>query len=260
MNYNINSNNLSKVFCDIKNKLEKEIEIIGNLLKIDYKYCNFKVEVNILKYIVNLLENEKLKIDKEQKIVVHFNGNPYVTLNLCILAILTKTTLILEFDEYMLAINSFIVKTINDVLNNFLTDSLIYIAKRNTEIDLNVEKIVCIDDINLYNKYLLEKSPKVEFYALNYIDFYNDSDDFEELEELIYKYAQDNRISLESYSEFEIAEAIERLKEGVGEKIVLLTNNEETKKKFQINLKNKKIFINENPFKTDIQLIKREIF
>lgn len=260
MKYNINNNNLSKVFSSIKENMENQKYYIEELLKIDYKYCKFKVDTDILINIINKLQNEKLNSSEEQKIIIHYNGNPYVTLNLSLLAILTKTSIILEFDEYMLGINTFIANTINNILEDFQTDNLIFIAKRNDEISQGIDKIICVDDINKYNKYTYEKNEKAKFYALDYIDFYSDSDELEELSELIYKFAENNLIPIESYSEFEVDEALQLMQKGLGTKAILLTNNEDTKERFKNSLNTKQIFINENPFKKQTDLISSKIF
>lgn len=260
MKYNINNNNISKVFLNLKENITKQKHNIKELLNIDYKYCKFKVDIDILLDIIKKLENEKLNISEEQKIIVHYNGNPYITLNLSILAILTKTAIILEFDDYMLGINRFIVNKTNEILENFQTDNLISILKKDDKINNDVDKIICIDDINKYNKYIYEKNAKAKFFAFDYIDFYSDCEELEELSELIYKYAENNLIPIESYSEFEVDEASRLMQEGLGKKVILLTNNEETKKKINNNLNDKQIFINENPFDKHTRLIDSKIF
>ncbi len=258
MEYSINNTNLSRVFLDIVRDLESNKENIQELLKIDYKYCKIRINVNDLKEIVNRFQNEKLDIKKEQKILIHYNGNPYITINLSILSILTKTTLVLEFDENMLGVNKFIVQTINNVLKNIGTDELVFIASENTE--QNVDKIICIDDINRYNMYLHKKNSKAKFYALNYMDFYSDSDNYEEIRSLIYQYCENNLIPIESYSEFQVNEAIRMIKKGNGIQIILLTDNKEIIEKFKININNKKIYVNKNPFEKEMKLIHKDIF
>lgn len=260
MKYNVNNNNLYKVLLNIKEHIENKKMYIEKLLQIDYKYCNFKVNINIFNHIIKKFQNEKINTNKQQKIIIHYNGNPYLTLNLSILSILTNTTIFLEFDECMLGINRFILETVNNVLQDFQTDSLIFINKRNEEIIENVDKIICIDDINKYNTYLCKKIQNVEFYTYNYMDFYTDSDEFEELTELIYNYAENNFISIESYSEFNLDEALKIMQKGLGREIILLTNNEDTKKKFKDKFNNKKIYINENPFEKRLEIINSELF
>ena len=260
MKYNINKNNLPNILDNIKKEiLENHIEI-DELLKLDYKYCKFKIDLKTLEIIVDKLKNEMLNTEEEQTIIVNYNGNPYLTLNLSILAILTKTTLILDFDENMLGTNNFIIEIINNILKNFETDRLIFNLNKIDKERQNVDKIICIDDINKYNTYLCEKRENVKFYRHNYIDFYCNSDKFDDITDLIYKYAENNMIPIESYSELDLNEAVKMIKNGLGKMIILLTDDEETKEVFENNIKDKKIYTNTNPFSQDIKIINREIF
>lgn len=257
LNYNINNENISDVIFSIKKELIENKKIIDELLKIDYQYCKIKTELEMLENILEELKNEKTDIQKGQTILINYNGNPCITLNLSVLAVLTQNTIILDYNKNMLGINRFIIETINNTLKNYKTDKLIYLSENYEQKD--IDKIICIDNINKYNMYLKEKNTKVKFYSFNYIDFYNDSSEFEEIEELIYKYAENNQIHIESYSELEINEAIQMIVTGLGTNVVVLTNKEKTKEIFKENIKNKKIYINKNPFEQNMKLIDPKI-
>lgn len=258
MKYNINNNNLAKLFLDIEDNLEEKSEIINELLKCDHKYCKIRTDIKMLKNILDSLKSEKIDIQKEQKILIKYNGNPCITLNLSIIAILTKSIIILDCNECMIGVNSLIVETVNNSLNNFKTDKLIYSSDKKQEAE-NVDKIICIDDINKYNSYLREKNIKARFYSFSYLDFYSDSDEYEEIEEMIYRFAEENQIPIEVYSELEINEAIQMMKNGLGKSAVILTNNEETKRTFEENIQNKKLYINRNPFEQSKRIIGKDI-
>lgn len=258
MKYNINNNNISKLFIDIETNLEEKSEVINELLKIDHKYCKMKTDIKMLKNTLEGLKNEKIDTQKEQKILVSYNGNTCITLNLSIVAILTKSTIILDCNECMLGLNSFIIETVNNSLNNFQTDKLIYLSDRKQETE-NIDQIICIDDINKYNSYLRAQNKKARFYSLNYLDFYSDSDEFEEIKELIYKFAKENQTPVEVYSELQIEEAAQMIKNGLGKSVAILTNNEDTKRIFKEKLQNKKMYINKNPFGENQRLISKDI-
>lgn len=256
MKYNINNNNLAKVITNIKDKLNEQIEAINQLIEIDNKYCKMKVNVGNLIKILEKFKDEKIDLQKEQKILIHYNGNPGITINLCLLAILTQNIIILESDSNMLGTNKFIVEIINNTLKDFQTDELVYLLDNNQK---SIDKIICIDNINKYNSYLLEKNSKVKFHSFNYMDFYSDSEEFEELTELVYSFAEENQIPIESYSELEINEAIQMIKNGFGQYVIILTNNKETKEIFEKNIKNKKLYINRNPFAKETRVLNKEI-
>ena len=257
MRYSINNENLNRLYGKIKKELIERTEIINELLKIDYKYCKIKINIQMLIDLMDRFSEEKIDIQEEKRILIKYSGNPYITLNLCIIAILTKSTILLEFNEYMLGINTLIIEVINESLKYFNTDNLIYLnSKKDTE---DIDKIICIDDINEYNAYLREKNTKVRFYSLYYMDYYTDTDEFEELEDLIYEFAENNLIPIEGYSELYVDNAIELMKKGIGQSIVILTNNKQTQEAIEKNIKNKKIYINKNPFEEKIKVIKKDI-
>lgn len=258
MKYNINKNNLSKLILDIENVLEEKREIFNELLKIDHKYCKIKADVKLLKNTLEELKNEKIDIQKEHKIFITYNGDPCITLNLSILAILTKSTIILDCNECMVGTNSLIIEIINNSLNKFKTDKMIYLSNNNQETN-NVDKIICIDNVSKYNSYLREKNEKARFYSFNYLDLYSDSDEYEEIEQLIYQIAEENKIPIEVYSELSINEAIDMINTGYGKSAVILTNSKETKQIFEKNIKNKKLYINKNPFELNKRLINKKM-
>jgi len=258
MNYNINNDNLPKILNSIKQELQSNAFEIEELLKIDYKHSKLRINTEELKNLVDNFKTERLYLQNEQKLLIDYNGNPYVTLNLCILAILTKTMIFLEFSENMLAINKFIIETINKILNEFNTEKLVIVSDNKSMI--NYDKIICIDDINKYNSYVRMQKQNVKFYSHNYIDFYSDTDEFYELTELIFQNSEINGVQIESYSELEINEAVQMLNNGLGNQIVLLTHNNETKHNFQTNIKNKRLIINKNPFTKEFKIINKEIF
>ena len=138
----------------------------------------------------------------------------------------------------MLGINRFIIKMINTILEDFNTEQLINLENFGDKEREDFDKIICIDDINKYNKYLLENNTKAKFYAFDYLDLYYDSNEFDELIELIYNYGDENQIPIESYSEFDIDEAVEMIKEGYGNAVVVLTNSDMTKKFFRDSITN----------------------
>lgn len=256
MRYNINDINFKKLFLEIQQDIKNNSETLNDLQKIDYKYCKMKTDLEQLINILDNFKNEKIYTEKEQKISVIYNGDPLITLNLSLLAILTKSIIILEFENFI-GVNSQIIEIVNNVLNKFETDKMIYIADKDQE---NIDKIICIDDINKYNEYLRKKNSKAKFYSFNYLDFYSDSDEFEEIEELIYKIAGENQIPIESYSELPIEDAIQMMKNGLGKRAVILTNNRKTKQNFEeILKKNKKLYINKNPFEENQKIINKDI-
>lgn len=259
MKYNINNNNFPNLIRKIIEFLDDSKYEINELLKIDYKYSKMKVDLESLKKLLEALKNEKIGETKEQKIKIIYNGNPYITLNISLLAILTNTRVYFECNQNMLGINTYIVSIINDFLNDFNTENLLCLEKKVNEERHELDKIICIDDVNKYNNYLLRNIKKVRFYAFDYVDLFYDTDEFEELLQLMYDYGEENQLPIESYSEFDIEDAIELMDRGYGNIVVVFTNSENTKRIFRKVIKKKKLFINKNPYK-ERKIILRDIF
>lgn len=245
----ITDNNLIKI---LEKSIKENIQIIEELLKIDCQYCKIKTTVDQLIEVIQNLKHEEVNVHEEQKVKIIYNGNPCITINLCILAILTQNTIILDYGNNMKGINSFIIQTVN----NLQACKLVQFTNKGIVAD----KTIIIDDINKYNLYLRQSKSNIKFYSHSYIDFYSDCDEYEEIEELIYKYADENQITIEVYSELEVTQAVQMIKNGLGKLVVVLTDNNETKQVFKENITNKELYINKNPFKENIRLINKEIF
>lgn len=251
----ITNNNLLKIFENLEKTIKENTKTIEELIKIDSKYCETKITINQLIEVIQKLKTESATQQQEQqkqKIKIIYNGNPCITLNLCILAILIQNTIILDYENNMRGVNSFIIQAVN----NLLADKLVYLPNEK----ITADKTIIIDDINKYNSYLREKRPNIKFYSHNYIDFYSDCDEYEEISELIYKYAEEDQIPIEVYSELAATQAAQMMKKGLGKIAVVLTNSDETKQIFKTTLKVNKLCINKNPFKENIRLINKEIF
>lgn len=259
MRYNINNKNLPKVLCAIEKYIQESTVVIDELLETDKEYSTMKIIPKMFIKILDALKLEVLDIKESNKILIKYNGNPYITLNLCILAIITKNEIILDGNQNMYATNKYIVKIVNETLSEFDTDNLIELKDDIAEDKNDFDQIICIDNIYLYNKYLRAGNSNVKFYGFEYIDFYTDTDEYDDIQELIYKYADENQIAIESYSELGAAEAIKMLEQGLGKKVVVLTDNERTKEEFKAKIKNKKLYINKNPFDNKLNLIEKEI-
>lgn len=260
MKYSVDNKKLSLILLSIKKELKEAEETIERLLEIDYKYSNIKINLKQLEDVLDMLKNEKLDTQNEQKVLIRYNGDPVITLNLSVLAILTKTVIFLDFNQNALGLNTLIINIVNKVLTKFETEQLIYLQQKSSFEDEKIDKIICIDDIYKYNEYLRKKNKKAKFYSFNYLDFYNDSDELDDIAELIYKYAEENQIYVESYSEVEPEEAAKMINKGLGRYVVLLTKSKEVEKIFQRIIINKKLYINKNPYNQPNRLIDKEIF
>ena len=178
--------------------------------------------------------------------VVSFYGNPYVALNMCIQAIIYQKQLLLETGEFMLSTNQFIVKMINQILEeNHLPKLLIHcieILDKKAIIEKEIKTII-IGAIQKKAEYL----GKYKYVPYNEYILYCLDEDLEELNRSIYDYASDNFFEVEVLDEEDIEEAIRIINLKKDCIAVVLTKDKNLQNVFKEKIKNK-LYINENPF------------
>ena len=111
---------MQKILYDAMfSKIQKEIiankEEIEKLEKIDSKYC--KIEINIEK-LIKIIEYYKIKEIKNEnkKILIYCNGNPYIVLNIAMIAITNNLSIKINIDDTMLGVNKYLLEIINRTL------------------------------------------------------------------------------------------------------------------------------------------------
>lgn len=232
-------------------RIEKEIkentEEIENLKKIDLKYSMMKIEI---KKFIEIVEHYKEKNiqEKNKEIIAYCNGNPYIVLNLAMIAITNNIYVKINIDNTMLGVNKFIIKIINNILKE---------NKLNIQIEIINETIITentifIDRINDFN-ILKNKAQNIKFIPYQSLDVYLDSDEFEDLFETIYNYAINSNIDIDTFEEDEEIENL--FKYGKGKKKLILTKQKDVTEKYA----GKDIYINENPFKEEQIIFDEEI-
>lgn len=217
---------MQKILYDAMfSKIQKEIiankEEIEKLEKIDSKYC--KIEINIEK-LIKIIEYYKIKEIKNEnkKILIYCNGNPYIVLNIAMIAITNNLSIKINIDDTMLGVNKYLLEIINRTLEkNELKTKLELFNKEE-----NDEKIIFIDRINDFNTI---KTKNKKYIPYESIDVYSEESEYEELFEKIYDYAINMNIDIDIFDD----EGIESmLKYGTGKNKLILTNNKEIINKY----------------------------
>lgn len=254
-NISINKDRYKKILNDIMLEIKDNKEEFKRINDIDKNIYDTNIDIEKLVNIIKNSQEKELILNKDSKnILISYYGSPYITLELCIEAVKTNNKLILAIEDYMLGINKLIVNIVQNILNDYRIENKIFIFNlldknviaQNTEID----KVICIGNKNTFELYKKIQISNLIYYPFNNIDLYCDTDELEELQEMIYQYAEKNFIDLEIYDEFEnINRAVEYLNK-YGNKFctVLLTKSKENEEIFRNNIISKYIFVNENPF------------
>lgn len=250
-------------FC---NKLILEIKENENIIKalneIDRKYYDKLVNI---KDFIKIIESYK---DKKQEnlnknILCIYNGNPEITLKLCLEAVILKTNFILNIQDFMVGINKIIVELVNKVLKEFNIEIFLFNLLTISEIkklEEKVDKILCIGNTNEFIKLSQVGLYKLDFYPYKSLEIYCENDELEELQKMIYDYSMLNQYEVEVFVQDDIDNIIGQINEfGNGYCAVLLSKNKEHIKKFQEEVDSEIVCINENPYNKIIFDIKKYV-
>lgn len=247
------------VFDKIKKDLKSEIKDNKNLFLKANKIDNsvYMKQINLDKFIEIIDEYKFEDINcKEAKIKeIVYNGNPYITLNLCMQALCENTRIILLYDDFLLGCNEVLIGIVKKVLKDYKLQDVI-LNKETTdykfiqEISNIVSNIVVIGKSSLYQK--IQANNKI-FYPSNNVVLFCENERFYNIRRATYEYCMETKDEMEVLYEDDIDDAIDIINmDKYANVAMLLTDNQESKKKFINGIKNKEIFVNENPFKSEI--------
>ena len=248
----ISSEKIIRILNEIQETIKRDNKFFKQATNIDFKRWKKNVDFdklsNIIDKYINLVleEKNKLGIEKAEKVVVSYYGNPYLTLNLCLQAIIYKKYVLLETGEFMLSSNNFIVNMINQILkDNRLPSLLIHcidIEQKEKIIENNIKTII-IGASNYKAKYL----GKYIYVPYNNYIMYCQDESLEELRNSIYEYASNNFFEMEVLFEEDINEVIENINLEKDCIAIILTKDANLQNLFREKIKNK-LYINANPF------------
>ena len=235
---------------NLLNKLIKRIkEEEKNIYKanqIDRNHYKMKININRLIQISEQLKEKNIGEFADENVMVTHNGNPYVTYILAIKAICSNTNIEICVNETMLGTNCVIVKIIEEVLKELKINIHIAII-RNLDIETlkNTQdtKIVVLQDKAQYSQLLRAKVPNVVYRPIYNVALYIDDEEFEEIQQDIIQYCDENFIEIEIYDAEDIEDAIEQLEaDNEGEYALILTKQKVDMDKIKELKKKKKIF------------------
>ena len=254
------------------NKIIKEIKLNEETIKkmndIDSKYYDMKINIESIIDILKIFKNYKTKNQNVTKNTLTIaSGNPYITIAICMKAIIENRNQIIDIDQRMLAVNTILVSIIQKVIkeNNKKLEIKIENDISQEKINKNnIEIIEIIDNIEKYKELKENIKSKIDIKNIHLLDIelYADTEELKELQDTIYDYCTENFIGIEIYEEKNINELIDKVSK-IGDKnwLVILSkesniSEEEIKQKTNY----KKVTINKNPFKEINKTIVENIF
>ena len=267
LNKNVIDFKFSEIECQkllnkIKDGIKSNEKIIRRINEIDFKHYNKKIDLEKVNNIIEKYRNDKIKNNEKMKrYLVEYNGSIYITIQLCLLAILNKIQIILDINNFLVGLNTIFVDIINQELKKYKIDNLITICdsidydeiKKNEK---SLDEILCIDDFDIYNDLLDENIKDAKLIKYNSIDLYCDDDDLVELRDMICDYADNNHLQIEVYDDELKEKAADIInKYGEGAIVLLLSGDENLQKDFTEKIVNKQLVINKIPFDETKKLI-----
>lgn len=242
-----------KILQEIRKALKENEKYISEANKIDLNHWKKVIEIEKLQSVVDryIQSEEECNNDEIEKIVVNYYGNPYLTVSICIQAILNHKVLLLENSDYMLGVNTIVIDIINEVLKENKIQNLIYKVMRISSQDIEKVKeagirVVIIGARN--NLYKYKKDFKYKFFSYNNYNIYCENEELEELKTQIYKFAYENLYEMEVLYEKTPQNAISAMNKDIDNISVVLTKNAESKEQYKKEIKTERVYINTNPF------------
>lgn len=248
---------LNKIVREFKEVLIENKQKILEIYKIDNKNCMQSINFETMLYILKMYENEEInKKNKKTITAALYYGNPYITINLCMHALLQKKAIMALIYDSLLGINKFIINAFNSILKKYRITSIIELfncvkIEEIKKFEKCVDKIICMGNTNLYYQLKKQDIEKLEYIPFNNMAIYCDEDEYSQLQFELYNYLTKIGIEAEICEE-DIEEFIEYVNlNNELENIVILSKSNEVIQKAKQEIKKHKIYINENPLKEE---------
>ncbi len=281
-----NNSNKTKYDVELVKDLGRIIRDCKNLFdsteKIDISNNNgFHVDFEAIERILKRYENRKALIDSENLVdknndllrstvyerlgivLVLFDGNPYVLLEMILLGLLTHNTMIFSYEGYMKGTNGLILTLVQSILEKENMDPNVMQlveTKSNNKFFKNfkaISKTIIIGD-NLYiNKHLKECTTEVKVSGYNNYDLYIETLDHKDVIDKILKQDLNINLYINSNLEFDVEDAIRvnDIDEAIsyinynssGYSSAIFTSNNENASRFLKEVNSKNVMVNTSP-------------
>ena len=265
--YRFKTSLVKDILEEFKNQMKKKNKFL-EAVKIDQKHHPVNVTYEkIMNIIDEFIEKDKfvLKftpnniVDGYGNIAVAYDGNPYVTLRLMLMAFRTHNNIIFFTKKYY-AINTKLVETLNMIVENKKY------ALRVASVEYDVIDGAIIQNQNFFNFMIfvgdkrtyqpLKKKISIPsiFSGYGNVDVFIENKSFKNLLLDINQFANENDVNINYYDNTLLEETLSFInKYELSDCFVLLSKNTDIIYKFISEIKSRNIYINRNPF-DDYQL------
>lgn len=246
---------LNNIIEDYKREILSNKENFIELYKIDQEATDEVFNLNDVIKLLNLYKDEEI-IKKEKEIIISsFYGNPLITINLCMQAIIKNRGTILAIEDNMFAVNKMLVTLFNNILSDYKIANMIELYNNlriedEKEAANNIDYVICIGNTNTYFKLYKEDIKNLKYVPFKNTSLYSKDKEFKDLKYELYKYSIQKGIEIEIYEDLDEFIACTNIDEEI-ENVVVFSNDKEEIKMIKETIKNNNLYINENPFKDE---------
>lgn len=248
---------LEEIINNLKNEVINNKEVLIRANEVDMKINKKQIKLENLINIIDSFKDKDCILEDDERNIIVYKGDPYLTLQICMQALTQRIKVLLVQSDFMLGVNEVLLKIFIQVLEKFNIFNLINYSKNYSKkyidsVEKYFDNISVIGDTTMYQ--LFENEDKnIDFYPYHNIILYSDNDNFSKLKDAIYLYSINNQYEIEILYDEEIEDIIEAINlDATSDTVIILTVSEESKKIFKEKIINKKLYINENPFKNEI--------
>lgn len=249
---------LKEILFELKKKIVAKKDYIINANKEDIKVNKKQIKIKELLKIIDSYENSECVMNSDERKIVIYKGDPYITLHVCLQALTLRNKILIVQNNFMYGVNEVLIKIIETVLNDYKITNLIthcndYTTKDIFSFKKMFDEIIVIGDTRLYQQLIDDDEINVKFYPYNNICMFSDNKEFEKLQEAIYIYANENQYEMEILYDEDIEDVIDQINsDNFVDIAILLTKNNYNKELFETLIDNKQVFVNDNPFKQEV--------
>lgn len=254
--YALTTKLLNLILDELKKALLANKNLILKANKEDTKLNKRQIKIEEMLKIIEIYRDSECELNDDERKIIFYKGDPYLTIHLCLQAVTQRIKILLVQDDFLIGVNEILLKIIENVLKEFKIFNLINVENYSSleleKIKNDFDEIITIGDTTIY-QVLKENESNVKYFPYNNIGLYCDSKDLLKLQDAIYIYATESDYEIEIYYEEKIDEVIDLINsDPLKDTAVLLTKSNKSKEEFEHKIKNKKIIVNENPFKNEV--------
>ena len=168
--YALTTKLLNDFLLDLKDFIFKNSNLIMGCNREDVKSYRKQIKIKELLNIIDEYKDSECILAEDERKIIIYKGDPYLTLHLCIQALTRRNKVLLFHEEFMLGVNEIIIELFNKVLKSYNIYNLIdeisnYTVKEIKKIENYFDEIIVIGDTTSYQA-LESKSIKFFHFGL----------------------------------------------------------------------------------------------